>query len=217
MQRIIENLNVDWLFIPSDFKAAAKKVCPEAKFATVSIPHSNVELPYHGFSEQEHCFVSWYRKHFTVPKTVKGRRLFLDFAGVMIAATVYINGKKAGPEHKGGYTPFSFDITELVTLGQSNVISVSVDSSERADIPPFGNVVDYLTFGGIYRDVELRIVDDIYVENIFAQPGDCWSELKRLDITATLTNTAKTSKTVQATATLRNAKGEKNCRRYRTG
>src|ERR1019366_9257500 len=155
MQRIVQNLNVDWLYLPQDFKKAARKICPEGKFRKVSLPHTNIELPYHNFSEQEHCFVSWYRRHFIVPKEARGRRVFIDFAGVMIAATVFVNGKPAGPEHKGGYTPFSFDITDLVKIGKSNVLSVRVDSTERKDIPPFGHVVDYLTFGGIYRDVNL--------------------------------------------------------------
>jgi beta-galactosidase len=208
MQRIIENLNVDWLYFPSDFKAAAKKTCAEGKFQTVSLPHTNIELPYHDFSEQEHCFVSWYRKHFEVPKSAKGRRIFIDFAGVMIAATVFINGQQAGPEHKGGYTPFSFDITDLVQFGKPNVLSVRVDSTERQDIPPFGHVVDYLTFGGIYRDVDLRIVDPVHIANIFARPGDCWAERKRLDVTATIANTANSMETVHATATLADTSGK---------
>lgn len=208
MQRIIENLNVDWLYIPSDFKAAAKKTCPEEKFQTVSLPHTNIELPYHDFSEREHCFISWYRKHFNVPKSAKGRRVFIDFAGVMIATTVFVNGQQVGPEHKGGYTPFSFDITDFIQFGKPNVLSVRVDSTERQDIPPFGSVVDYLTFGGIYRDVDLRIVDPVHLVNIFARPGDCWAERKRLDVTATITNAGSSSHTVIATAALRDLSGK---------
>jgi beta-galactosidase len=189
MQRYIQNLNADWLYIPHNFKAAAKKVCPEAKFISVCLPHTNIELPYHNFSEQEHCFVSWYRKHFDVPKIAKGRRVFIDFDGVMLAATVFVNGKPAGPEHKGGYTPFSYDITDLVQVGKRNVLSVRVDSTERPDIPPFGNVVDYLTFGGIYRDVNLRVVDSVYIESIFAKTGEFWEEKKRVAVIAKIVNT----------------------------
>jgi beta-galactosidase len=209
MQRIIENLNKDWLYIPTDFKAAAKKICAEAKFTKVHLPHTNVELPYHNFSEQEHCFVSWYRKHFVVPKEATGCRVFVDFAGVMIATTVYVNGKPAGVEHRGGYTPFSFDITKLIQPGKSNVLSVRVDSTERKDIPPFGKVVDYLTFGGIYRDVQLRISDPIYIQHIFARPIDCWVERKRLDVTATLVNTGEKTRTISAIAILHDAAGKK--------
>ncbi len=206
--RLVENLNADWLYVPRDLKRAAKVDCPESDFARVSIPHTNIELPYHNFHENEHCFVSWYRRWFTVPAAAKGRRVFLDFGAVMIAATVYINGKQMGEEHKGGYTPFSFDITDHVQPGKKALLSVRVDSTERKDIPPFGGVVDYLTFGGIYRDVNLRIVDPVYIEHLFARPADIHEERKRLDVTARIVNTTDESKTLKLIATLRDAKGK---------
>jgi beta-galactosidase len=190
MGRVVTNLNRDWLFIPRDLKAAAKVNCPEKQFQHICLPHCNVELPYHNFSEQEHCFVSWYRRHFTVPKTAKGQRIFIDFGAVMIAATVYVNGRRVAPEHLGGYTPFSYDITDFVQVGRDNVLAVRVDSTERSDIPPFGYVVDYLTFGGIYRDVDLRIVDPVYIENVFAKTLDVLDpSRRRAQISARIVNT----------------------------
>jgi beta-galactosidase len=56
-----------------------------------------------------------------------------------------------------------------------NVLVVQVDSTERADIPPFGYEIDYMTFGGLYREVSLRIVPATYIDNIFAQPKDVLS------------------------------------------
>ena len=50
------------------------------------------------------------------------------------------------------------------------MLAVKLDSTERADIPPFGGNIDYLTFGGIYRDVALRVVPATFIENVFAQP-----------------------------------------------
>ena len=71
----------------------------------------------------------------------------------MLACKVYLNGLQVD-EHLGGYAPFSVDITHAVKEG-ANVLTVVVDSNERTDIPPYGHQVDYLTFGGIYRDVHL--------------------------------------------------------------
>ncbi len=65
----------------------------------------------------------------------------------MTAATVTINGHKLG-EYRGGYTPFSFELTEHLAWDRDNVLAVEVDSTARADIPPFGGNIDYLTFGG---------------------------------------------------------------------
>jgi beta-galactosidase len=114
-------------------------------------------------------FVSAYRRHFKLPSSLKGRRIFVDFGGVMTAAKVFINGRSLG-EYKGGYTPFSYELTEDINWNGDNVLAVEVDSTERKDIPPFGNLVDYLTFGGIYRDVQIRAVADTFIENVFAKP-----------------------------------------------
>ena len=99
----------------------------------------------------------------------------------MTASTVWINGARLG-EYKGGYTPFSFDLTPHLDLDGENVLVVELDSSERADIPPFGGNIDYLTFGGIYRDVSLRLVPGTYLENIFARPKDVLSDHPSVDV-----------------------------------
>ena len=200
MKRIEQNLNADWLYVPFDLKSAAKANCAEGKFVRVSLPHTNIELPYHNFSEQEHCFVSWYRKHFAVPKLRAGCRVFIDFDGVMIASTVFVNGKQVAAEHKGGYTPFSYDITDFVHPGRGNLMAVRVDSSERSDIPPYGGVVDYLTFGGIYRDVKLRLVDGVYIKHIFVRAGDVLSDRKKVDVSVRVVNTTEEARTVRLTA-----------------
>ena len=93
----------------------------------------------------------------------------------MTASTVWINGQRLG-EYKGGYTPFSFDLTQHINWESDYLLAVELDSSERPDIPPFGGQIDYLTFGGIYRDVKLRLVPFVYLENIFVKPGDVLSD-----------------------------------------
>jgi beta-galactosidase len=93
----------------------------------------------------------------------------------MTASTVWINGVALG-EYKGGFTPFSFELTPHVHADGENVLVVQLDSTERADIPPFGYEIDYLTFGGIYREVSLRVVPGTYIDNIFARPKDVLSE-----------------------------------------
>ena len=73
----------------------------------------------------------------------------------MLACTIYLNGTMIG-EHLGGYMSFFVDITNELVEGENNLI-VYVDSRERKDIPPYGHLVDFLTFGGIYRDVHISI------------------------------------------------------------
>lgn len=169
--RHIINLNQDWLYLPRDDRRAKNVVCDEGRFQTVCLPHANVELPWHNFDDQEYQFISWYRRHVKAPKAWRGKRLHLMFQGVMIAAEVWVNKRYVG-QHKGGYTPFTLDITDAVNLGEDNVIAVRVDSWERKDIPPFGHIVDYLTFGGIYREVELQVLEPVHVADVFARPGN---------------------------------------------
>jgi beta-galactosidase len=94
---------------------------------------------------------------------------------------VWINGVRLG-EYKGGYSPFSFDLTPHVNFDGENALVVDVDSSERPDIPPFGYEIDYLTFGGIYREVSLRIVPSTFIENVFARPKDVLTAHPSLDV-----------------------------------
>jgi beta-galactosidase len=140
----------------------------DSTFERVVIPHSNVALPWHGFDDRRYEFISAYRRRVNLPLSTKGKRIFVDFEGVMLASTVFLNGTRLGV-YRGGYTPFSFELTQQLSPSGKNILSLDVDSTERNDVPPFGGDVDYLTFGGIYREAALRIVPQIFIENIHAR------------------------------------------------
>ncbi len=164
-QRRTYSLNRKWLFggkAPAGFPEPAFN---DSKWERVTLPHANVRLPWHSFEEKDFQFVSAYRRHFQALAGWKGKRVFVDFAGAMTAAKVSVNGHPF-EEYQGGYTPFSFEITPYLKYGADNLLAVEVDSTERQDIPPFGENIDYLTFGGIYRDVSLRVVPGTFIENV---------------------------------------------------
>ena len=169
--RLVLPMNRNWLFSRSTVNEARAKVFDDSKFERVVIPHANVRVPWHSFDDKDYEFVSVYRRHFKLPPEARGRHVFVDFDGVMTTSTVWLNGTRLG-EYKGGYTPFSFELTPHLDFDDDNVLTVEVDSTERTDIPPFGNQIDYLTFGGIYREVALRIVSSTFIENIFAKTKD---------------------------------------------
>ncbi len=151
-------LNHGWKYAPS-FETAYLNEFP--KHDTVDIPHTNIVLPYNNFSETDYQFESSYEKTFTITKHPK-KRYILHFDGVMQYAEVFLN-KKPVATHKGGYTPFHVDVTKELKQGE-NTLFVMVDSTERPDVPPNGFVVDYLTYGGIYRDVYLEVQPENYIE-----------------------------------------------------
>jgi beta-galactosidase len=194
-------LDHNWLFSEQDLARATQSVFNDAGFKRVTIPHTNKLLPWHGFDDKEYEFVSVYRRHFRLPPEVAGQRAFVDFGGVMTASTVWINGQKLG-EYRGGYTPFSFELTPHLNWKGDNVLAVEVDSTERKDIPPFGNRIDYLTFGGIYRDVQLRFVNPTFIENVFTKPIDVLSPDRKLEVRCYLEETQSRGVPLMLTASL---------------
>lgn len=174
-------INRNWKYSKSVVDGGHERDFDDSGFERVVVPHTNVRLPWHSFDEKSYGFVSLYRRRFKLPPEAAGKHVFVDFEGVMTASTVWINGKRLG-EYQGGYTPFSFDLTPHLNPNGDNVLAVDVDSSERADIPPFGHEIDYLTFGGIYREVALRIVPGTFIENIFAKPKDVLSAHPVVDV-----------------------------------
>ena len=180
-QRRIFPLNHKWLYSEKNVPGGTSPRFNDAGFDRVTIPHTNKMLPWHGFDDKDYQFVSLYRRHFRMPAGLNGRRVFVDFGGVMTAATVTFNGQKLG-EYRGGYTPFSFELTSNINWRGDNVLAVEVDSTERNDVPPFGGDIDYLTFGGIYRDVSLRVVPSVFIENVFAKPADVLSDNRSVKV-----------------------------------
>jgi beta-galactosidase len=179
--RLVLPINRNWRFSPRADPRAHSRDFDDSGFERVVIPHTNVRLPWHGFSERASQFVSVYRRHFRLPPEARGRHVFVDFEGAMTASTVWVNGVRLG-EYRGGYTPFAFELTPHLDFDGENVLVVDLDSTERADIPPFGYEIDYLTFGGIYREVALRVVPGTFIENVFARPKGVLGGKPTLDV-----------------------------------
>ncbi len=158
-------INQGWLWLPTEADATT----PLDEFSQITLPHSHSITSHNNVGPSAYTFISTYRKKLTLPEDLNGRRIFIDFDGVMIAHTVTINDY-AFPEYRGGYTPASYDITDHWNADGENWLTVRVDGTERADIPPFGYVVDYLTFAGIYRDVWMRLVAPCHIKQVFVQP-----------------------------------------------
>jgi len=103
----------------------------------------------------------WFKRTFNYHPT-NARRTLLYFGAVNYDAHVYVNGQKAG-HHVGGFTPFNFDVTELLKDGENTVI-VKVDNKRHAEDVPT-QIFDWWNYGGITRDVLLISVAPTYVEN----------------------------------------------------
>lgn len=127
----------------------------DAKWETVNIPHTWNSLDPFDDDGTSRRGISWYRKKVVLDRRFSDKRLFVHFEGVGQIADVYINGIFAG-QHKGGFTAFTFDITDFVNLGDTpteNLIAVQVNNAHNEFLPPLS--IGYASYGGIYRDVWL--------------------------------------------------------------
>ena len=139
---------------------------PVDEVETVRLPHNPKDLPLHYAQPSDYEMLSGYRRRFRVPSIAEAPRLFLRFDGAAHQAVVWVNGKKAG-EHIGGYTGFEIEITDLVDRDGENLLSLQLDSREDPAVPPFGFVIDYLTYSGLYREVWLETSAESRVTDLF--------------------------------------------------
>ena len=105
-----------------------------------------------------------YQRTLFVPAEWKGKRVFLRFHGVQSVADVFVNGRHIG-EHYGGYTAFTFEITDKVSYGYNNALLVAVSNAMRNDVLPTS--AEENRYGGIYRDVELIVTEKTTVSPLY--------------------------------------------------
>lgn len=114
----------------------------------------------------------WYEREFTVPKKWKGRNVLLHFGAVDWQSEVYINGALVG-EHKGGYDPFTFDITPYLRKSGSQTIRVKVQDATDNGFQPRGKQVNkaggiwYTPVSGIWQTVWLEPVAKSHVDSYY--------------------------------------------------
>ena len=161
-------INNGWEFT-SEWSQSFLDYTSEAE--TVRIPHNVKELPLHYADSRSYEMISGYRKKITVPEEAAGKRLFACFEAAAHIATVFVD-REEKLTHLGGYTAFEVELTGSGVPGQEIELAVKLDSTENPSIPPFGFVIDYLTYGGIYRPVRLEIREQMYISDVFVMTPD---------------------------------------------
>ena len=159
--------NRDWKFTTKYCEELSEKDY-NGELECVCLPHTVAETPFHYFDESIYQMVSGYRKTFVPEEDWRDKQILLTIEAAGHQAEVYLNGNKM-TEHFGGYTAFSVDLAPQLLFGEENVLVVKVDSRESINVPPFGNVIDYMTYGGLYREVYLDILDKTCIEDVFVK------------------------------------------------
>ena len=148
----------------------------EGSGTPVRLPHNGKELPLHDSGPKDYERICGYRRVLRLPEEAAGKRVFLQFDGAAHIAQVFCNGVLCA-EHRCGYTAFRAEITDLVKFGEENRIAVRLDCTENGEIPPFGFVIDYLTYGGLYREAWLDLRNPDWIRDLFVYTP----ELDRLE------------------------------------
>jgi beta-galactosidase len=167
------SFNSGWLYGPASADSSQPGF-DDSAFTPVTLPHTVAPLSWQDWDPSAWEQVWAYRKHFDAPRGTEGMRVFLDFSAAMTQATVTLNGTQVA-EHLGGYLPFSAEVTSALRPA-GNVLAVRLDSTFNLNVPPDRPApypttsVDYWQPGGIYRDVRLRSVPQVFLADVFAKP-----------------------------------------------
>lgn len=164
------DINNGWLWAEEFNEEMVKPSYEEGGMESVRIPHTVKVTPLNYFDAHVYQMVSCYRKTIDVPAEWKDKKVFITFDAVAHEAEVYVNGVSVA-KHSCGYTAFTADLSDYLKFGEKNVIAVKCDSRESLNVPPFGFVIDYMTYGGIYREVHLDVKEKDHIKDVFVSAG----------------------------------------------
>lgn len=157
------SFNDNWRFYLGELNGAEAAVYNDSAWRNVDLPHDySIDQ---GFTtaapaEQESGYVlggtGWYRKGFTLSEELADKKVSVEFDGVYMNATVFLNGEQLGT-HPNGYAPFAFELpSELLHFGRGeNVLAVKVDHKQPSS--------RWYSGSGIYRDVTLTVTEPVHV------------------------------------------------------
>ena len=209
--RVVLNLNFDWRFMAGDVPGAEQNSFDDSRWRTITVPHdfqieqdwvapaagekannedpaANIKsrLSSRGFKEMGKA---WYRKHLVLADSLRGRRVLLDFGGIMYVGDVYLNGENVGSTDYG-YVGFEIDVTDKLKWGEENVIAVKADTRNPENSR-------WYTGGGLFRDVRLVATNK---ELYFGRHPLCITtrENRYVSISAELTNRSRSKEVVLA-------------------
>jgi len=162
MGRTVVSLDPDWRFHRGVGEGAENPAFDDSGWSTLDVPHDwsiagpfDRNAPTGGDGGWLPSGVAWYRKHLRVPADASGKRVWLEFDGVMANSAVWLNGKLLG-ERPNGYVSFRYDISDHIKPGEGNLLAVRCDTTGQP-------ASRWYTGAGIYRHVRMVIAPPMHV------------------------------------------------------
>ncbi len=200
-----------WRFMQADTAGAEAPGFADAGWTKVDLPHDwAIAGPFAetnasgGAGAFAPAGVGWYRKHFALPETDAGKRVFVEFDGVMANSDVWINGFLLG-HRPNGYVSFRYDLTGHLKFGKAgeNVIAVRADNSKQP-------ASRFYEGAGIYRHVRLLVVQPVHVVawSTFASASDVTAGKATVQVETGVINQSQAQASVVLKATLTDPAGK---------
>jgi beta-galactosidase len=205
------SINANWQFT----KGTVQKDKP-SNWETVSIPHSWNKFDVMDDEPGYYRGLGTYKKTIYIPANWNKKDVYLHFEGSAQVTTVFLDGKLIG-KHIGSYNAFNFNITPYLNFKEntnsSHELLIQVDNSYHPDIPPL--TADFTFFGGLYRDVYLKAVDQVHFDmdnyassGVFITTPKVSASEASVNIKGAFINRSNTTKTVVISHKLLNAQGD---------
>lgn len=189
--RVINNFDNDWSFIQDDANGAEKTDFDSSKWRKLNVPHDwSIEGAYDKTNLTARgggylpSGIGWYRKSFNLDDSFSGKKISIEFDGIMANSDVWINGFHLG-KRPYGYISFNYDLSKHLNFGKgkTNVIAVKADNT----VQPASR---YYTGAGIYRHVRLVATDLIHIDNwgVFITTPDASAQKAMVKIQTSVSN-----------------------------
>lgn len=208
--RKIENIDRDWKFLVGDAENAQDPAYDDSAWRTLDVPHDwsiegdyDPESPVKRGGGYRSTGIGWYRKVLTFTADDAGKKVLIDFDGIMAHSDVWVNGHHLG--HRAfGYIPVVYDLTEYITTdGAPNVIAVRCDNT----VQPASR---WYAGAGIYRHVRLVTQDPVHIKqwSVYITTPEITETGALVSIQAEVTNDSEALQTVTVQTVLTSPSGQ---------
>ncbi|MFD2162150.1 glycoside hydrolase family 2 TIM barrel-domain containing protein [Paradesertivirga mongoliensis] len=187
----------NWKFIQKDVAGAEKPDYNDNTWKTLSVPHDwSIEGPYDRNNTTGRGGgylpggIGWYRKSFTIPQRDAGKKIYIEFDGIMANSDVWVNGKHLG-QRPNGYVGFRYELGPHLVPGKTNIIAVRADNS----VQPASR---WYTGAGIYRHVRLITANPVHVDQwgVFITAKDVSDKSAMVNVKTAVLNESGSSKQI---------------------
>jgi beta-galactosidase len=210
-KRQVIRINEKWSYLEDNVAKVERLSQSRKQWEQIDLPHTWNKFDAVDQVPGYRRSTSWYKKELFIPESKSDRRYLLEFEGVNITSDVYVNGMRAGG-HVGGYLGFIVDMTSFLKTGETNTILVRADNSYDPNVIP-SQKSDFCIYGGITRDVWLKIVPAQFVERVVVKTPTVNKKSAETTVDVIIENKGSVSLSGEIIVTLNDRSGKEVARK----